>query len=127
MVSKFVPPEMHKDNFHCPHCEVYAHQKWYNGARAIEIPRGVKDHKFLDDLWVSECERCRAYSIWIDGKLIYPISSNAPLPSDDTPEDVKDDYTEARAVLNNSPRASAAVLRLALEKLMPHLAEIITI
>jgi hypothetical protein len=55
--------------------------------------------------------------------IIYPISSIAPLPSEDMPPDVKVDYIEARNVVNNSPRGASALLRLALQKLMPHLGE----
>ena len=43
------------------------------------------------------------------------------MPSDDMPEDVKADYMEASSVVETSPRALLALLRLALQKLMPHL------
>lgn len=42
---------------------------------------------------------------------------------DDIPQDVKEDFIEARNIVNFSPRASCALLRLALQKLMPHLKE----
>ena len=28
--NKYVPPEFNKQAFHCPSCEVYAHQDWDN-------------------------------------------------------------------------------------------------
>ncbi|GAH31873.1 unnamed protein product [marine sediment metagenome] len=55
--------------------------------------------------------------------MIYPEASNAPLPSEDLPADVKEDFREARKVVNASPRSAAALLRLALQKLMIELGE----
>lgn len=55
--------------------------------------------------------------------MIYPFSSEAPLPAEDMPQDVKADITEARNIVSLSPRASAALLRLGLQKLMVNLGE----
>lgn len=55
--------------------------------------------------------------------MIYPKKLTAPLSHLDMPEDVKEIYEEARNVSDISPRASAALLRVALEKLTIHLGE----
>ncbi len=55
--------------------------------------------------------------------MIYPNLSNAPLPIDEMPEDVKEVFIEARNIVNLSPRGASALLRLALQLLMPHLGE----
>ena len=57
--------------------------------------------------------------------ILYPTTNLAgiPLPSPDMPEEVTTDYKEARAIFGNSPRSSAALLRLALQKLCIHLGE----
>lgn len=79
------------------------------------------------------CGACEGTSIWkkvkikdnytFDLQLISPIQSAAPTASTDMPADVKSDYNEAGLVLAHSPRASAALLRLALQKLCVHLGE----
>jgi hypothetical protein len=43
------------------------------------------------------------------------------VPAADLPNDLVDDYEEARSILPRSPRGSAALLRLVIQKLLPHL------
>jgi hypothetical protein len=73
------------------------------------------------------CRACGNGSVWkqFDRKdnfnyklrLVDPILPDAPEPLPDMPEDVAKDYNEARMVSSYSSRASAALLRLALQKL----------
>ena len=49
-------------------------------------------------------------------KLVYPDTISVEPPNQDLPEDIKQLYKEAADILNKSPRAAAAILRLALEK-----------
>ncbi|MCY4095715.1 MAG: DUF4145 domain-containing protein [Gammaproteobacteria bacterium] len=44
-----------------------------------------------------------------------------PPPHVDIPEKIKSEYEEARAILNDSPRGAAAMLRLAVQKLCDYL------
>lgn len=55
--------------------------------------------------------------------MIFPSGSNIPMPHTDMPESVKEIYNEAREIAWQSPRAAAALLRLALEKLTEELWE----
>ena len=55
--------------------------------------------------------------------MIYPHSSTAPLPIDEMPENVKELFNEARAVLNQSPRGACALLRLAIQYIVKELGE----
>ncbi|MEO5707657.1 MAG: DUF4145 domain-containing protein [Alteraurantiacibacter sp.] len=59
--------------------------------------------------------------LWKDEKAIWPPLSLAPEAHADFPEDIRIDYEEARQIHNLSPRASAALLRLCLQKLCKHL------
>ncbi len=123
MSRKYVPQEFKKSAFYCPFCGAYAKQEWY---ACSPFGTGFSPPFRIDvqnNLFVCLCSHCSRYSIWFREKKIYPISSSAPLPSEDMPEDVKEDYEEARSVVEVSPRSAAALLRLALQKLMIHLGE----
>jgi hypothetical protein len=123
MNEKYVAPTLNSDAFHCPHCQVYAHQFWYDAAKC----GGRGQYSLLSDakrkLSISICHRCGDFALWLDEAMIFPISSIAPLPADDMPKEIKDDYIEARNIVNMSPRASSALLRLALQKLVASLGE----
>ena len=121
-MEKFVPPSFKKDAFHCPFCGVFAHQDWYACTLKDYFAFSYAE-KVSSKLHVSFCSHCGEFSVWYDGNLIYPKSSFAPMPSEDMPEDVKEDFLEARNIVMDSPRAAAALLRLALQKLMIHLGE----
>jgi uncharacterized protein DUF4145 len=123
MNRNYVPPEYQAEAFHCPHCHVYAHQSWWHVLRGTKADRCV-----VKELQISYCVKCREVAIWkqsgvIDGIMIYPLTSVAPHPADDMPDNVKEDFQEARRVFSLSPRSAAALLRLALQKLLKHLGE----
>ena len=132
MQKKYTLPDSDLEAFNCPHCEVYAYQK--DQRCYINDPMIYKDmasrkmkkqpkYYMIDDMQLRLCDHCNRYSIWIHEEMVYPSLSIAPLPSDDMPDDVKEDFIEARKVIEISPRASAALLRLALQKLLQHLGE----
>lgn len=68
-----------------------------------------------------QCVSCGNYSIYYQGKMIYPIDSNVSKPNGDMPDNVKSVYYEAKTVLNMSPKSACALLRLALEMLLNEL------
>lgn len=59
--------------------------------------------------------------LWYGDCMIFPMTPSGPLPSPDMPEDVTKVFDEARQIVNHSPRASAALLRLAIQLLCKHL------
>ena len=77
--------------------------------------------KFLCHMFLSECFSCGAISIWVEDKLIYPKSGEAPPANPDLPDDIRRDYDEASTILDLSPRGAAALLRLAIQKICKEL------
>jgi hypothetical protein len=85
--------------------------------------KGSYLHTRLYNLNVSCCFSCDKYAVWIGDKLIFPARKYPIKPHDDMPEDVSTDFAEAAAIVEDSPRGAGALLRLAIQKLMPHLKE----
>ncbi|WP_294011685.1 DUF4145 domain-containing protein [Sphingomonas sp.] len=77
----------------------------------------------LTNVDVSECYNCGKVAIWLGDSIIWPRASEAPPANPDLPEEIAADYYEAGQVLDASPRAAAALLRLALQKLCVFLGE----
>lgn len=114
----YTPPEQGKSAFNCPSCNAYAKQLWGDAFSLISGRyNGVGGVTFA---W---CTHCQNESIWIGTKLIYPASTQAPPPNLDLPEDILPDYQEASNIIGDSPRGSAALLRLCIQKLCKHLGE----
>ena len=118
MNDKYVAPEYESTAFHCPYCNVFAQQIWC---------RLIYRHKWNDGPlsgWeASKCDHCWEFSIRKCEELIYPTVSVIVMPHLDMPDTVKELYNEAREIASESPRAAAALLRLALEKLTEELWE----
>lgn len=116
-------PTFHSAAFHCPLCNTYAHMKW---TTLIFEPDNCALH-------TAKCSKCKKDSIWrstIDKFnrnespiMIYPDVKVNILPEADMPEDVKQDFEEAKSIYYQSPKSAAALLRLALQKLCKHLGE----
>ena len=126
MSAPFAPPEFGASAFHCPHCGAYAHQQWltiYDVLMSGTSSLRRADQSYPDAaLWeFSVCRHCDGVCAWRGERLMHPRALTAPSHHMDMPDDVAGDYDEARAIAVESPRAAAALLRLALQKLMPHL------
>ena len=70
---------------------------------------------------ISMCHSCDAFAVWIKDKLTWPAHSLKIDPHPDIPADVKDDFIEAASIADTSPRGSAALSRLIVQKLMTYL------
>ena len=68
-------------------------------------------------LYISECYNCQKVAIWRFEKMIFPKSAKIP-KNQDMPDNVKSIYDEANDILDLSPRAATALIRLALQELL---------
>ena len=126
---KHIAPELNKKSFHCPHCGVLSEQTWSNngvtGGYTQRNPNGQNLNTTfpLENTLVAKCKHCNLFSLWHNGKMVYPLTGNVEMANPDLPDDIKNDYNEAKDIVNISPRGAAALLRLAVQKLCVHLGE----
>ncbi len=83
----------------------------------ISHGRQVYTPYVLNNLWFSSCYNCDGIAIWIRDLLLFPQRGDAPPANPDLPGDILQDYAEASAILDLSPRGAAALIRLAIQKL----------
>jgi Domain of unknown function (DUF4145) len=105
----YIKPTFRAKNFNCPHCHVNAMQRWDGVYRSSSV--------LLSELYVAFCNNCRAYSLWMNGEMLFPNVSTAPPPNSDLDPDIQIDFLEAGSIVNKSPRGAAALLRLCIQKL----------
>ncbi len=67
---------------------------------------------------IATCSSCDKFTLWVDKEIVYPKTTALPPPNDDLNEDIKALYLEASSILLDSPKGAAALLRLALQKLL---------
>lgn len=110
--------------FVCPHCRQFSRQTWGQAAQT-GLDKGNLHYSsfsvYADKIFFSKCDACDEKLIWKSGEVVWPRVSLAPEAHSDFPESLRPDYEEARQIYNDSPRASAALLRLCLQKLCAHL------
>lgn len=124
MAGLVVPPTFKGRAFTCLHCSTLTSMAW---AQLIANPF---NNPFSSRFWLCQCLHCRESSVWgaesesaavTTGRLVYPHRISAPAAHEDLPEQCRADFEEARQVYSFSPRASAALLRLCLQRLLVNL------
>ena len=94
------------------HCGVYAQQIWHD----LYFTTGGLQQTKAD---VCICTHCNKKSYWVEDQLVYPPAAPVEPAHPDLPAACAADFAEASAVFSHSPRSSAALIRLAIQKLMP--------
>ncbi len=128
------PPIHAQGQFHCPHCGVYAKQRWSHIHAGGDLHTTQYHHSNihglttstgnLPEVWtLSFCEHCGDMAVWNGTSMIFPKKILVEQPNRDLSDEIQADYLEAANVLNDSSRSAAAILRLALQKLCRQLGE----
>lgn len=117
--QELIIPTLDKNGFTCPICNFNAKQDWGTHYFFGRSGSGLfgEDYEKEKIINYAKCQHCYKYSLWYNSKMIYPESILVAEPNEDMPEDIKEDYLEAASILQKSPRASAALLRLSIQKL----------
>jgi hypothetical protein len=113
MRDNYFPPESKVPRFHCIHCGVYSQQAWHDLSFRANNVLNPTDGR------ICICTHCRKPSFWVKDRLVDPASAPVEPAHPDLPDQCQREYNEASAVFTHSPRASAALIRLALQELMP--------
>lgn len=114
--NTFKSPEHLLRSFNCPNCGVYAEQRW-NGLAKYKGGLYTIHCQEIEHLSMAHCCHCGQYSLWKEKEMIFPFGGTAPLPNSDLPDDIKNDYEEARMIVLKSPRGAATLLRLCIQKI----------
>ncbi|MGE8036802.1 DUF4145 domain-containing protein [Lysinibacillus sp. NPDC093692] len=136
MVNQFRNPKYEQPVFKCSKCNLVTSHKTSCVNESGTLTPIVNElsstldtfDKHLHQIFLSICNNCSSKSIWLRSryghelKIFPPVStSDFPEPHSDMPDQVKKTYNEAGEIRMLSPRASAALSRLALEQLLTHL------
>ena len=132
----FIAPTNMADSYTCPFCDTTSIQEWFvphfmEKVESYDEEKGQyapssKQNVFHPPLKGSEytewafaqCAHCRRVTVWHSGHLVFPESVSGIVPNEDMPDDIKLLFIEADSIYAKSPRASAALLRLALQELL---------
>lgn len=116
------------NSFDCPHCGAFAyHQKgpvyWFQGGATkkrdgLTVTASASEGRQLSHFQFRKCVSCGKFSIWQEKTLVHPSKASGPNPHEKMPDDVKRDFEEARHVVDDSPRSAAALLRLAIQRMV---------
>jgi hypothetical protein len=85
--------------------------------------QGAYIYNDVNNLFLSQCYNCKKVAVWVHQGLVFPAQRLGQEPNIDLPNEIAQDFEEARSILNYSPRGAAALLRLSVQKLCAFLGE----
>lgn len=125
-IPKHVKPDIEEYLENAPELDIPAEAKktilkWAKRELAGEVFFHGNENPYeppkLKNIHVSKCYSCKMLAVWVAHKVVWPEVTFFVEPSHNMPNSVRVDFEEAALVFKNSPRSSAALLRLAIEKL----------
>jgi hypothetical protein len=117
-MTRYIEPTVEADSYTCPHCGVLAHAtRWQ--VFALNLQSRVNEATRWGQ---SRCVVCDGEIMWYETERRWPMGQIGPIAHHDMPEGIASIYEEARTIGAQSPRAAAALLRLALQHLVTDLA-----
>lgn len=127
-MSKYIAPTLEQKSFHCPQCGVLTEQVWSSNINCYYEEKKANGQLqrtlyTLQNTKTAKCMHCGQVSFWVNKQMVYPLTGNVEMANEDLPDDIKNDYNEAKNIVNISPKGAAALLRLAVQKLCIHLGE----
>ena len=117
---KYIQPQVFLNSFTCPHCGAIAKQDWWMQRWLGDT---VNNNKDIHPLRAGKCHHCQESTLWVEDKMYFPDTGNAPFPNPEMPESVLKLYLEASSISSKSPRGAAALLRLSIQVLCKELGE----
>jgi hypothetical protein len=116
-MTQYIEPGVDATAYTCPECGVLAAASFWTLIAAS------KENQTRGTHWsLTCCGVCEGEILWHDAERRWPIGRIGPMAHLAMPERIASIYDEARTIGAQSPRAAAALLRLALQHLVTDLA-----
>ena len=110
--------------FTCPHCGVLSSHEMLGDRLSPQRASQTSKRRdtWANGLYLLACVGCGEHTVFFKKRMVYPTNPTGPAAIDGMPEEIRTDYEEGR-IADASPRAAAALLRLAVQKLCKLLGE----
>jgi hypothetical protein len=118
-MTRYTEPTVDADSYTCPHCGVLAHATRWRIVAVNRHGNATRETSWSQSL----CVVCSGEILWYEAERRWPMGKIGPIAHPDMPERIASIYEEARTIGAQSPRAAAALLRLALQHLVTDLAD----
>ncbi len=130
MQSPFAPPRLGLPSYDCPHCCEYAQFSELDifcrpasdvksdpesGLNLILLEQHITGEPSL--FAATRCHNCGGILLWNGDRLYYPTRGAPNSVARDLPSDLQSGYQKACAIIDISPAAASALLRIILQKL----------